>query len=293
MAVLAARPALAMAGLTGRELGVVAHSWTFHQGYDAWSPAHYIADQLGVTRRAFPFGVQQACNGSAAGLQLAAQMLLADPAAGPAMISAADRFVGPIWDRWTANPAVPCGDGAAAAVLRPAAPGDVLRLRSIAQASAAELWVTRQQPGGFTDGPTWQLGIDNRPDPRFYAAGGYEVFRSAAAEATMTAFTTALQDAELDADDPRIRCVALPRLGPRVRELMYGESLAALFPGRELLLGERTGHLGSGDLLANMHDLACGGWLVPGDIAVLASGGGGYSWSCAIVEVPAALGGRG
>lgn len=285
MAVRAARAAMSAAELSGADLGAVLHSWTFHQGYDAWSPPHYIADQLGATRRVFPIGIQQVCNGSAASLHLAGQMLLADPATGAILVSAADRYVSPIWDRWTSNPSVPCGDGAAAAVVRAAGPDDDFHLLAIAQASATELWVTRQQRGGFTDGPTWQLGVDNRPDGAFYAAGGLETFREAAAEATSAAFRDALADAALEADDPRIKYIALPRVGARVRDLMYGRSMQR-FPGKELLLGERTGHLGSGDLLANMHDLAHGGWLGPGDIALVASGGGGYSWSCAVVQVP-------
>jgi len=291
MAVLAARDALHAADADAADLGALAHSWTFHQGYDSWSPAHYIADQLGVGRRAFPVGIQQVCNGAAASVHLVGQMLRAEPSTGTALVTAADRYVSPVWDRWTSNPSVPCGDGAVAAVIRAAQPDDDAHLLSISQASASELWATRRQPGGFTDGPTWHLGIDNRPSPAFYADGGFERFRAAAAEATGLAFRTALADAGVAADDPRLRYVVLPRLAPRVRALMYGETAEALFPGKVLDLGERTGHLGSGDLLANLHDLVHHGWLEPGDIAVVASGGGGYSWSCLVAQVPSTRGG--
>jgi 3-oxoacyl-[acyl-carrier-protein] synthase-3 len=115
MAVLAAESALT-------DLDAVAHAWTFHQGYDMWSPPHYIADKLGAGRRTLPYGIQQSCNGGATALLLAAQAHASDPTSKASLVTTADRFGAPVWDRWASNPAVPLGDGATAAVIHRAAP---------------------------------------------------------------------------------------------------------------------------------------------------------------------------
>ncbi|MBF6332241.1 hypothetical protein [Nocardia transvalensis] len=49
-------------------------------------------------------------------------------------------------------------------------------------------------------------------------------------------------------------------------------------------LGELTGHLGAGDLAANCAELT--NILEPGDIALSFSSGGGFGFSCAVVQRP-------
>jgi len=61
LAVRAGREALVQAGYPAERIGLLVHAWTWHQGHDFWSPAHYVASRLGA-RKALPFGVQQMCN---------------------------------------------------------------------------------------------------------------------------------------------------------------------------------------------------------------------------------------
>ena len=48
LAVAAATGALKQAGADPADLAVVCHAWMYYQGHDLWSPAHYVAAQLGA-----------------------------------------------------------------------------------------------------------------------------------------------------------------------------------------------------------------------------------------------------
>jgi 3-oxoacyl-[acyl-carrier-protein] synthase-3 len=104
MAVLAARDALKESGVEPDGIGYLVHSYLYHQGFDIWSPAHYIAHQAG-TAGSLPVNVQQTCNGGALALHLAATWMTATPDASAALVTAADRFAGPGFDRWTSDEA--------------------------------------------------------------------------------------------------------------------------------------------------------------------------------------------
>src|SRR5689334_12377422 len=102
MAVLAASKALAEAGWTGADLDLVVHAWTYHQGHDFWSPPHYVAAQVGAGD-ALAIGVQQMCNGAAAALEVAATRMATDPGISRCLVTTADRFCGPGFDRWSGD----------------------------------------------------------------------------------------------------------------------------------------------------------------------------------------------
>ena len=127
-AVHAAHLALDAAGEPAERLAVLAHAWMYHQGHDLWSPAHYVARRLGAPR-ALPVGVQQVCNGGAAALGfVTAWLATADSAEASrprlGLVTTADRFAEPGFDRWASDYGVAYGDGGTAVVLRrPAAPG--------------------------------------------------------------------------------------------------------------------------------------------------------------------------
>src|SRR5690606_16691271 len=111
MAVEASRRTLAEAGVPAGDLGLVLHAWIHYQGHDLWSPARVIADRLGAGS-ATPVGVQQVCNGGAAAVELAAARLFLEPGLGPALITTADAFLDPGFDRWTGDYGIGYGDGA-------------------------------------------------------------------------------------------------------------------------------------------------------------------------------------
>jgi 2-polyprenyl-6-methoxyphenol hydroxylase-like FAD-dependent oxidoreductase/3-oxoacyl-[acyl-carrier-protein] synthase III len=290
MAVLAARRGLARAGRAAAELRVVAHAWTYHQGHDFWSPAHYIASQLGADR-AVPFGIQQMCNGGGIALQLAATQLAAEPEEASALVTTADRFCAPGFDRWHGDYGLWYGDGATAAVLSSrTGPDDDLELLAIHTVAAPDIETMHRGEDGFSAAPH-QHGeaVDiRRTKKAFLQAHGKEHFSAVVAEKVPAVVRAALAEAGLRASDERVRCVLLPRLGRTPLQDAYEPALAAVTPAPALDLGEDTGHLGAGDLLANLAALVERELLAPGEIALALSAGGGFTWSCAVVRRPAA-----
>lgn len=94
MAVAAARDAISRAGWHPSKVGLVLHTWIYHQGHDMWSPPHFVANEVG-TPEALAYGVYQGCNGAALSLHLAAMHLASDPGLGGALITTGDRFEPP------------------------------------------------------------------------------------------------------------------------------------------------------------------------------------------------------
>ncbi|MER6030927.1 ketoacyl-ACP synthase III family protein [Streptomyces sp. NPDC001851] len=289
MAVLAGRRALAASNTDPGRVGLLAHAWTYHQGHDFWSPAHYIAHQLGA-HAAFPVGVQQLSNGGAAALGMAVRELVAAPEADAALVTTADRFTLPGFDRWAADYGVVYGDAGTAAVLRRrngTHPSGALLLKSLAFVTDASFEDMYRGRDDFSPAPLARGGgVDVRRPKKAYLEihEGIEEFRHAATHCVGEALRRALHDAEVDHTDPRLTHVALPRLSDGTLDLMYRPVVESLVKADVLDLREASGHLGAGDLLANLAHLAAPGVLRPGDLAVVLGGGGGFTWSCAVVE---------
>jgi 3-oxoacyl-[acyl-carrier-protein] synthase III len=289
MAVLAGRKVLARAGWDPGEVGLLAHAWMYHQGREKWSAAHYVAHGLGLPASALPFGLHELCSGGTSGLFLAASTLLARTDMTAALVTTADRFGAPVWDRWLNHTDIGYGDGATAALLhRPDGSADELRLVSLTYSVAN--WLEEMERGKAPFSPSPMYGRDtldtSSSRAEFYAVHGKESLREAAAEHVGASLHSALDEAGLSADDPRIRVLTTPRLGPRLINLMYGSVLEGELKAKLIQLGRGTGHLGAGDMLANMAAIAEQRMLASGEFAIIAGGGGGFTWSTAIVQAP-------
>ncbi|MCX4546085.1 ketoacyl-ACP synthase III family protein [Streptomyces sp. NBC_01565] len=295
MAVRAAGRVLADTGWDPARIALVAHGWTYHQGHDFWSPAHYIADQIDASA-ALPVGVRQMSNSGAAALGIAVDRLTADPDAEAALVTTADRFSLPGFDRWSADYGVVYGDAGTAGLLRrpqPDGPGPgpgSLLLRSLAFVTDASFEEMYRGRDPFSDAPLAHADgrVDVKRPKKAYLEmrAGIEEFRQAAARCVDRVLRLAVSDAGLDIDDPRIVRVALPRLSDSVLDLMYRPVLDGVVRAEVLTVRESSGHLGAGDLLANVEHLVASGALRSGDIALVLGGGGGFTWSCAVLEAP-------
>ncbi|HET6358922.1 3-oxoacyl-[acyl-carrier-protein] synthase III C-terminal domain-containing protein [Streptomyces sp.] len=288
MAVEAARDALAAAGWDGAGLGFTAHAWIHHQGHDFWSPAHYVAHRLGA-ERGVPLGIQVMCNGGGTALEAAASRLLADPSTGTALVTTGDRFPDEGFDRWAGDYGVFYGDGATAVLLheRDDAVDEftLLGLSSAAVSAAEGLHRGRDE---FTPATRW---ISDRIDVKrtkkaFINDVGLDGFYGGVHAALRGIVTTALEEAGIDVDDSRIRVLALPRVGIKVRRETYHPAVEGLTKARVVELGNRTGHLGAGDMAANLADIREQELLAPGEIALTISAGGGFGFTCAVVARP-------
>lgn len=284
MAVLAATKAMADAGWTGPDLDLLVHAWTYHQGHDFWSPANYVAHQLGAID-AVAIGVQQMCNGGAAALEVAVTRMLADPAVTRAAVTTADRFAAPAFDRWRGDYDTAYGDGGTALLIdRTAGP---YRLLSIASVSRSDFEVMHRGRAAFSPSAGLAGAIDVRAGKRAFLESGAEpVFAAALLEAVVGVVRQAIDDAGLTPDDPRLRVFTLPRLGISTLTEFFEPAVRTLgLPHAEVLdLGRRTGHLGAGDSAANLAELHASQRLGSGEVALLLSLGGGFTWSCITVQ---------
>jgi 3-oxoacyl-[acyl-carrier-protein] synthase-3 len=284
MAVVAADKALGDAGIGPERLGAVIHAWIYHQGHDFWSPAHYVAAGVGAVN-AVPLGVQQMCNGGAAGIQIAADRMAADPSVHASLITTADRFAAPAFDRWRGDYGVCYGDGATALVLsRERGP---YTLTAMATAAAPALERMHRGDDSFSAAPREQhSAVDiRRTKKAFLTAGGGPGFTAAVATALRSVIEEALDKAGLKAGDPSLRLLALPRLGLSVLDSAYLPALQGLTPGVEFLdFGRETGHLGAGDAAANLAEIHAKRLLAPGESALLLSAGAGFTWSCLVIR---------
>lgn len=286
MAERAAADALGAAGVRAGELNRLLHAWTHHQGHDFWSPAHYVAFRLGALQ-AVPVGIQQMCNGGMAAVDAAAREMIADESVRQVLVTTADRFSAPGFDRWGGDLGVCYGDGATAVLLTRTPLGRAARLLSSDTVAAVELEGMHRGDLPFTSAPR---GGRETLRPRltkqqFRAAHPAADLAKTAHAALATVIERSLSAAGVAADDSRIRAIALPRLSRNGLDEVYRSAIGDACPAPVLDLGRATGHLGAGDAVANLADILGSGALRPGDLAILISAGAGFTWSAAVVEV--------
>ncbi|WP_030060335.1 MULTISPECIES: ketoacyl-ACP synthase III family protein [Streptomyces] len=290
MALAAARDAIDRAGWSPTKVGLILHTSIYHQGHDIWSPPHYVAHELG-TPEALSYGVYQGCNGGALSLQLVARHLATDPELEAALITTGDRFEPPGFRRWTCDYGLGFGDaGTAMLVHRGDSGPDDYALVSMATETASELELMLRHGDDFSPAPlTHSPYIDlKRPKKSYVAVHGKDRFSEIASRLIRKVIVDSVHEAGLELDDPRIKYIALPRLGVSLLDSIYAPILDEVLKAEALRFGTATGHLGCGDFLANLVDLRDHALLEPGDFALVINGGAAWTWTCAVVQVPEA-----
>jgi 3-oxoacyl-[acyl-carrier-protein] synthase-3 len=282
MAARAGASALARAGVSPADVSLLIHSWTYYQGQDYWEPVHYILNELGLTA-AVPLGVSLGCNGGFAAVEAAACRLAVDGGQ-TAVITTGERFCPPRFDRWRSNLNVSYGDSGTALILdAERGPYELLSTANVTDAQFEGMYRGSAPWNAvpFEHAATVDVGSQIKD---FLAAGHGPRFGTLTAEAVREAVRTALALAGLAPDDPRIAIIAPPRFGAEMILHSYTMALAGLTKAEIVNLGRGTGHLGAGDLTANLADLDRGQRLQPGQIALLLSATAGFSWSCMVVR---------
>ncbi|MFI0723262.1 ketoacyl-ACP synthase III family protein [Streptomyces sp. NPDC021224] len=284
MAVTAAGSALERSGVAPASIGCVVHSHSYHQGFDMWSPAHYVAHHAGIDD-ALPINVQQLCNGGAVALQVASNWLVANPDASAALVTAADRFALPGFDRWGSDDDATYSDSGTAVVLGRTGEGeDALHLLSLNMVTDSQWEIQMRGEADFTSVP---LGHGTPIDMR----AANKVFRESGSAARMVKLSVpkmyelvmgALSTAGVKPED--ISVVALPRLTRNMREGMFKPAVKEFIGDHPRQLECTTGCLGAGDFLANLVDIEAE--LAPGEYGMLVQGSGGYTFTCAVVQAP-------
>ncbi|MGY0231156.1 ketoacyl-ACP synthase III family protein [Longispora urticae] len=270
LAVPAAADALRQAGCLATDLDLVLYSWIHEQGAENPMPHARLARLLGA-HNAVALGVQQMSNGGAAALEIADAMLKAGRAR-RALVVTSDIFDDDPQARWLKHGlrgSLP-GDGATAVLIdttpRP------LALAAIA--SAGRPGVELQFFADFAP----MHPLRPRPESRSLNPAAVPIMQ----ECVRNAVDRVLAAEAIAPDDPRIRFVTFSRLG---RTLLRRIFLPGLPPGlpNPLPLAVDTGHLGAGDLIADLAHVRNGHLLSAGEYALSVSIGMGFTATAALL----------
>jgi 3-oxoacyl-[acyl-carrier-protein] synthase-3 len=288
MAVRAGRQALARSGHQPTEVAILMHADTLHQGPDLWPPQSYIQRHV-IGGNAPAVEIRQSCNAMLAAMELSSCFLgtAAQPAA---LITAADNFGHPLFDRWRyaskagTNRLSIAGDAAAAVVLSRA--DGFARLLAIGSTSLPELEATYR--GGvelFPPEPT--LGRQPRMGERLahHRNGdptGFQAAKKTLAETRTTLGERTLAEAGVRPEEVTRVVHVFSGGQPYITSVL--EPLG-IDPSRCMLeFGRGVGHLAACDQIVGLEHLVTTAQVGPGDHVLLLSNGGG-SLACAVVEI--------
>ncbi|WP_369360004.1 ketoacyl-ACP synthase III family protein [Streptomyces sp. cg2] len=281
LAVSAARPALARSGHAGDDIGLVLHASLHHQGQDHWTAASYIQERT-AGGRAPALEIKQGSNGGLAGLVLALSYLSVHQGQGAALVTTADKFCPPVYDRYNSDKWMVLGDGGSAAVL--SRRGGFARVLATAMDSDPGL-EEMYRGDGFSDAPFASgLPLDLRERKRGYMdrVGLPEVALRCTA-GLQNVVKEALGDAGTDIDG--IARFVFPNVGKSLVQWDYLDTFGIDEDRTTWAWGSGIGHAGAGDQFGGLNHLAETGALAPGDRVVLAGSGIGFSWACAVLEI--------
>ncbi|GAA1368734.1 ketoacyl-ACP synthase III family protein [Streptomyces beijiangensis] len=284
MAVQAAERALERSGADRDSFALVVHASVGFQGADHWSPAPYIQSRT-VGGNGSAVEVKQASNGGLAALELAAGYLSAQRGPASALVTTADRYSLPSFDRYRSDKGLPRGDGGTALVLTRGA--GVARLLSTSIVSDTTHEALYRGPGPLHDlsgADGWP--VDIRKHRQAYLDQGIDIWELIASvnARQQEAIQTALKDAGVDSGE--IARWVFPFAGRGVVDWELRKRDFGIEEERTTWdWGRTVGHLGAGDQAAGIVRLLETGAVRPGDKVVLAGIGAGFYLGCAVLEI--------
>lgn len=289
LAAAAARAATAEAGVEPDRVGHLFHAHTYYQGHDFWSPAHFIAHEAGFDN-CVPMSVGQMCNGGAAALGIGVDRVRSTTSGEPVLSVAttADTFSGHGFDRWGGDYDTVYGDGATCVILSSKAEDTstpALRVMALDSRARPQFEAMYREGDAFGTTPhELRAAIDVKASKRafFQRSGGTAEFRAAALKTIGELVAGVIDSAGVGIAD--VTATMLPRLSPKVLDLMYSEAIDPRLGPTLHCERDTTGHLGAGDFLANLDHLRRTDLLADGQFALVVGGGGGFTWSAAVVR---------
>lgn len=286
LAAVATASALSEAGISAAMVQDLYYAWTYYQGGHFWSPAHALADRVGLDQ-ANPIGIQQMCNGASAALQLADRMATG-PSRFTGLIATGDVFAGPGFDRWSGDYGVLYGDAGTAMVVttdptvRPAEGQPISALLSVRTGALPHLESMHRDLPAVAADPTTAWPVRTQlSKKRYLAAHG----STALATDIQQKLRFLIPQVLAEAAQPITGRVHLPRLMSSTLASLYLPVVEELVAA-PVALQDQSGHLGAGDLIANLAqahaDVLARGATHQVDLFI--SAGAGFTLSVAAIE---------
>jgi 3-oxoacyl-[acyl-carrier-protein] synthase-3 len=275
MAVHAGRCALARSGLRPADIGILLHAEAYHAGPDLWYPHHYILRHT-VARPIPTMGLRHSCPAMIQAMELAGCWLGQAGSASGALITGADRYGTPQFDRWNyangwrSNRGSIMGDAGSAIVLSNR--GGIAEVVAIRSASLPEL-----EPLYRGDEPLFPPGVITGRPVRM----GERVKAATARHPDLAANARRLLH------DARTELALRTHVFTgrrRYLEDMLGP--LGIDPDRGMLeFGRSVGHLGVNDHAAALDHLIETRAVRTGEHVLMIGNGVGVSLACAVVRI--------
>ena len=284
MAVSAAERALARSAVPHEDFHLVAHASVGFQGLDHWAPPSYIQKRT-VGGNGSALEVKQASNGGMAAIELAAAYLSARGGSAAALVTTADKYHLPVFDRYRSDKGMLRGDGASALVLARGA--GVARLLSTAVIGDASHEGVYRGGQGFADhigSEGWPVDLRSRLKTYLQSGADVREIVHLLTVRQQEVMQTALDDAGVKTDD--VARFVFPNAGLTVVDWDFRRREFGIDEPRTLWgWGRTVGHIGAGDQAAGLSRLLETKEVGPGDLVVLSGIGAGFTFSCAVLEI--------
>ncbi|UMP01318.1 ketoacyl-ACP synthase III family protein [Amycolatopsis sp. EV170708-02-1] len=284
MAIDAARAAVRRSGIGPDDFGVLLHCYTHHQGPDGWSAAHYIL--LNTLDRPIPaMEIKLGCLGMIAGVEAAANRLIADPTHDAALITTGDNYSTPLVDRWRGSTLFLLADAGSAVVVS-RRPG-FAKLLAIGSLSDPQMEILHRAgerlfPPGVTVGRSLNFTEREQKVREQWAAGQSSPIRHFGDRVAEITERT-LKEAGLTLD--QVTRVCHVGFGRSALDAMFLDPLG-VGDDRGVWDYTRTiGHTGAADLFLGLEHLWTTGQVVPGDRVLLIGASTGMAAGAAVVEI--------
>ncbi|RKN50259.1 ketoacyl-ACP synthase III family protein [Micromonospora endolithica] len=285
MAVEAGRQALQRAGLDPSNLDLLVHAPMSREAPEGWASPGYLLRELKCGRAA-SFAINQGCNGTLAGIELAAAWLSAARDRSSALVTSSLRAIAPYLQRWTsAGFGMALGDGASA-VLLSRSPG-VARVEAVNSRTLPELEGLHRGALDLADQESIaMLTVDVPARAREFAVRSefdsldmHRIFSTMYAEIARET----LAEAGIGTTD--LTKVVFTNAGAALIEADVMGPLGLSMNLSTWDFGRTIGHVGASDHVFSLDHLLNSGEVEPGDRVLMLGGTQGYNVAAVALTV--------
>ncbi|WP_034090044.1 ketoacyl-ACP synthase III family protein [Streptacidiphilus albus] len=284
MAAAAGNQAVQRSGHAHADFGLVLHASIGHQGQEFWTPANYVQNET-VGGSGTALEVKQGSNGGLAATELAAAHLTARPEHSAVLVTVADAFRPPYFDRWASDNQQVYGDGAGALVL--SSRGGFARLLSTASYTDSSLEPIYRGVHGWTKAPFEQgTPVDLRSRKSDYLLQHEDAYEQTIHLMTKNAglaLQEALDDADTKLADAQFFVHA--NIAESIANFSFYTMLGVERARTTYDWGQTIGHVGGADQLIGINHLLESGRPKAGDRIVTMGVGVGFMWTVAVLEI--------